>query len=168
MDYKYFMEKALEQADRALSRGEFPVGCVLAYQDRVIVTGARTGTSGDSANETDHAEMIALRELADRKEATEKREISLFCTLEPCLMCYGAILLSGIGEIVYAYEDVMGGGTRCDLSKLPPLYRDRQISIVPNILRNESLKLFKAFFEAPESDYWRGSLLAEYSLEQEI
>jgi len=146
MNYKYFMKKALEQAEKALSRGEFPVGCVLVCQDRVIVTGARTGTAGGSANETDHAEMIALRELADRKESTEKGEISLFCTLEPCLMCYGAILLSGIGEIVYAYEDVMGGGTQCDLTKLPPLYRYRRISIVPNILRNESLKLFKTFF----------------------
>ena len=52
-------------------------------------------------------------------------------------MCFGAILLSGIGKIVYAYEDVMGGGTCCDLTKLTPLYKNRKISIIPNILRKE-------------------------------
>ena len=77
-------------------------------------------------------------------------------------------MLSGISEIVYAYEDVMGGGTRCDFTKLPSLYKNHRISIVPNILRKESLQLFKAFFENPENSYWRGSLLAKYTLSSDI
>jgi tRNA(adenine34) deaminase len=81
-------------------------------------------------------------------------------------MCLGALILSGIGQVVYAYEDVMGGGTKCDLSKLTPLYRDHKISIVPNILRRQSLELFKAFFRNPENRYWQGSLLAQYTLNQ--
>ncbi len=100
------------------------------------------------------------------KKNADRSEFTLFCTMEPCLMCFGAILLSGIGKIVYAYEDIMGGGTRCDLTKLPPLYKNRQISIVPNILREESLELFKTFFANPENNYWKGSLLAEYTLSQ--
>jgi tRNA(adenine34) deaminase len=60
----------------------------------------------------------------------------------------------------------MGGGTSCDLTKLTPLYKDSGISIVPSILRKESLKLFKAFFENPKNAYWRGSLLAGYTLSQ--
>ncbi len=63
MDNHYFMEKALEQAKKALSAGEFPVGCVIAHQDRILVNGARNGTTGDSVNETDHAEMVALRRI---------------------------------------------------------------------------------------------------------
>ena len=86
--------------------------------------------------------------------------------MEPCLMCLGALVLSGIGEIVYAYEDVMGGGTRCDLTKLTPLYKNFKFSIVPSVLRNESLQLFKAFFQNPKNAYWRGSLLASYTLSQ--
>jgi tRNA(adenine34) deaminase len=77
-------------------------------------------------------------------------------------------MLNGISEIVYAYEDVMGGGTRCDLTKLPTLYKNHRISIVPNILRKESLQLFKAFFENPENSYWRGSLLARHTLSSDI
>jgi len=81
-------------------------------------------------------------------------------------MCLGAMILSGISEIVYAYEDVMGGGTSCDLTKLTPLYKDCRILIVPSILRKESLKLFKAFFKNPKNSYLRGSLLAGYTLTQ--
>jgi tRNA(adenine34) deaminase len=82
------------------------------------------------------------------------------------MMCLGAMILSGISEIVYAYEDIMGGGTNCDLTKLTPLYKDCRISIVPNVLRQESLELFKAFFKNPKNSYWRGSLLAGYTLSQ--
>ncbi len=86
--------------------------------------------------------------------------------MEPCLMCFGAILLSGIGEIVYAYEDVMGGGTKSDLKSLPPLYRDRKISVISGVLRSKSLEIFKAYFSNPSNFYWRGSLLADYTLAQ--
>jgi tRNA(adenine34) deaminase len=168
MNYEHFMVNALDQAKKALAAGEFPVGCVMVHQDKILATGSRKGTAGDFPNEIDHAEMIALKRFIDLKVNTDKNRIVLFTTLEPCLMCLGALILSGISEIVYAYEDVMGGGTRCDLKKLPSLYKNHRITIVPNILRKESLKLFKAFFQNPENSYWRGSLLARYTLSSEI
>jgi len=168
MNYEYIMVKALDQAKKALAAGEFPVGCVMVHQDKILATGYRKGTTGDFPNEIDHAEMIALKRLIDLKVNTDKNRIVLFTTLEPCLMCIGALILSGISEIVYAYEDVMGGGTKCDLTELPPLYKNHRISIVPNILRKESLKLFKTFFQNPENSYWRGSLLARYTLSSDI
>jgi len=166
MDYEYFMKKALDQARSALDAREFPVGCVLVHQNRILATGARIGTRGNSPNEIDHAEMIALKRLADTDISTDTKKIVLFTTMEPCLMCLGALILSGISEIVYAYEDVMGGGLNCDLSKLPPLYTTHPISIVPHILRQNSLELFKAFFNTPGNSYWKGSLLAKYTLKQ--
>jgi tRNA(adenine34) deaminase len=166
MDYEHFMGKALEQARKALSAGEFPVGCIIVYQDTILATGSRKGTSGNFPNEIDHAEIIALKQLIDLKVNTDKDRVFLFTTLEPCMMCLGAMILSGISEIVYAYEDIMGGGTNCDLTKLPPLYKNCRISIVPNILRKESLELFKSFFKNPKNSYWRGSLLAGYTLSQ--
>jgi tRNA(adenine34) deaminase len=166
MDYEYFMKKALDQARKALDAGEFPVGCVLVHQNRILATGARKGSMGNFPNEIDHAEMIALKCLADMEIHTDKKEMVLFTTMEPCLMCLGALILSGISEVVYAYEDVMGGGTGCNLTGLTPLYRNQKISIVPHMLRQQSLELFKAFFQNPENSYWRGSLLAEYTLRQ--
>jgi tRNA(adenine34) deaminase len=166
MDYEHFMQKALDQAQKALAKGEFPVGCVMVYQGTILVRASRRGTDGEFSNEVDHAEMVALRHFIDLKKNIDNQQVTLFCTMEPCLMCLGALILSGIGQVVYAYEDVMGGGTKCDLSKLTPLYRDHKISIVPNILRRQSLELFKAFFRNPENRYWQGSLLAQYTLNQ--
>lgn len=166
MDYEYFMQKALDQAQKALAMGEFPVGCVVVYQGKILVSASRSGTSSEFSNEVDHAEMVALRHLINLKKNIDNQHVTLFCTMEPCLMCLGALILSGVGKVVYAYEDVMGGGTQCDLSKLTPLYRDHKISIVPNILRRQSLELFKAFFQNPENTYWQGSLLAQYTLNQ--
>ena len=161
-----FMGHALEEATKALNTGEFPVGCVLVCDGTVVATGARRGTAPGSRmpNEIDHAEMVALRRFYDMGDGIDPNRTTLYCTMEPCLMCYGAILLSGISTIVYAYEDVMGGGTACALDRLPPLYRHRQIEVVPGVMRTESLALFKQFFSNPEQDYWRGSQLAEYTL----
>ena len=166
MDHEHFMTKALQQAEAALDAGEFPVGCVIVHQNRIIATGARVGSSGDCPNEVDHAEMLALRRLIDLKSSINFREVILYSTLEPCLMCFGALIISDIGQIVFAYEDAMGGGTQCDFTRLPPLYKDKQISVVPNILRPKSLQLLKAFFSNPENTYLKDSLLATYTLRQ--
>ena len=164
MDYEYFMKKALEQAEQALAAGEFPVGCVLAYQDKILETGARRSSIGSNRNEIDHAEIVALQRLSDLRDSIDHSQITAFSTLEPCLMCYSALILAGIGKIVYAYEDVMGGGTGCELTRLTPLYRDSSLKVVSGILRAESLKLFKDFFADPANDYLRQSRLAEYTL----
>ena len=165
MNYEYFMRKALKLAEKALLNGEFPVGCVMVYEDKVLVSGSRIHSKGIAINETDHAEITALRKLAHKKDV-EKSKVSVFCNLEPCLMCYGALILSGIGEIVYAYEDVMGGGTSCDLSTLNPLYRNTKISLTSNILRKESLELFKTYFLNTETNYLQDSLLETFTLSQ--
>jgi tRNA(adenine34) deaminase len=158
------MTKALDQAEHALAEGEFPVGCVMVYQDKILVTGSRKGTIGAGINEIDHAEMVALRRLIEIEDKIDPGKITVFCTMEPCLMCYGALILAGVGEIVFAYEDVMGGGTGCELSRLKPLYKNSPVTVVPGIMRAESLKIFNTYFSNPANSYWKQSLLAEYTL----
>jgi tRNA(adenine34) deaminase len=138
----------------------------VAGKDGIVAAGARTATRGDRRNEVDHAEIRTLRRLADTSPAIRPDRLCLYATMEPCLMCFGAILLSGIGRLVYAYEDVMGGATRCDRTHMAPLYRDRRIEVVAGIRRRESLDLFKRFFSTPGRRYWKGSLLADYTLNQ--
>lgn len=168
MDNEYFMGKALNLAQTALEKGEFPVGCVIVYKDKIIASGSREGTAKSITNEVDHAEIMALRNLAEMENFNKisRLEITIYCTMEPCLMCFGAILLAGIGKIVYAYEDVMGGGTSCDTKKLSPLYKNSRITIIPGVLRKESLDIFKMYFYNPSNIYWKGSLLASYTLSQ--
>jgi tRNA(adenine34) deaminase len=166
MDHTQFMQAALDLAQAALSRDEFPVGCVLVYKGKVIASGARRGTRRPIPSELDHAEIIALRELETLAEPIDRNQITVYTTMEPCLMCYGALLISGIESIVYAYEDAMGGATACDRSQLPALYKHSGIKIIAGVCRQESLTLFKSYFSRPAMDYWKGSLLAEYTLAQ--
>jgi len=168
LENEFFMGLALDQAKIAFAKGEFPVGCVIVQKEEVIAGGARQGTSPDSSfvSEIDHAEIRALKSLEDRKGEFLPEESILFCTMEPCLMCFAAIILAGIKKIVYAYEDPMGGGTNCNLSLMAPLYRDAKVEVVPGVLREKSLDLFFNFFNKESNLYWKGSFLAEYTLEQ--
>ncbi len=81
-------------------------------------------------------------------------------------MCYSTMILNGIRKIVYAYEDVMGGGTNLPLAQLNPLYAQMSVNVTAHILRNESIELFKRFFSNPENVYWKDSLLEKYTLSQ--
>ncbi len=162
----FFMEKALEEAQRALEQGEFPVGCVIVHKGEVVASGGRSQSKGPRPSEIHHAEIIALNRLANAGGIPPDPPLTVYTTLEPCLMCYGALLLSGIREIVYAFEDVMGGGTGCDLARLAPLYRSRRVTLVPHVCREESISLLKTYFRTPSNHYWEGSLLARYTLSQ--
>jgi tRNA(adenine34) deaminase len=160
------MEAALELAGMALKRGEFPVGCVIADGDVIVARAHRTGSGTGLGNEVDHAEINALRSLNRIRPEGDRAHLTLYCTMEPCLMCFAASLLSGIGKIVYAYEDVMGGGCRLDRSRLAPLYRDAPMTLVPGVLREQSLALFQRFFSDARHGYWADSLLSRYTLSQ--
>jgi tRNA(adenine34) deaminase len=162
------MRIALQQARQALAGNEFPVGAVIVAGDEPVVTGRRENSRSATANELDHAEIVALRDLLARRPDIARDTLTVYSTMEPCLMCYSALLLNGVRTFVYAYEDAMGGGTGLQLAHLAPLYQAMapEVRILPNILRQESLALFKTFFTSPENDYWRDSLLATYTLAQ--
>ena len=165
-DHQEYMRHALIHAQTALDAGEFPVGCVLVSAGKIIAAGRRINSRDDDANELDHAEIISLRNLFTHNPQIDRSTITAYSTMEPCLMCYASLLLNGIRTIVYGYEDIMGGGTSLDLSQLPVLYNEMQATIIPHVLRQESLTLFKAFFSKPENQYWQGSPLARYTLQQ--
>ncbi len=179
-----WMKQALTLAERALKSGEFPVGCVLVSDNVVVGSGARRHSKDGELNELDHGEIVALRDWLSggcRRNGT----VSAYCTMEPCLMCMGALILNGVDRIVYAYEDVMGGAAGID--RCTPLtgalesldhYRDQNvfqehlycsnnIEIVGGVCRNESLALFKEFFRNEQNTYWKNSLLAKYTLKVE-
>lgn len=161
---EYFMRSAIGEAGDALDAGEFPVGCVIAGPQGVVSTGGRRSSRGPGSNEVDHAEILALKGLYCSGFSGDIRELTLYSTMEPCLMCFGAAIICGILRIVYAYEDVMGGGTACSLENLPPLYKNSDIEVIPYILRDESLELFYRFFSDPKNTYLQGTILAEYTL----
>lgn len=163
------MEEALLEAEEALRLGEFPVGCVIVYQDRIVARGRRQQSGGqtrEAANELDHAEIVALRALQGVMPRVPAAKVTVYATLEPCLMCFAALLLSGVQRIVYAYEDAMGGGTSLPLHQLAPLYRGMEVSVTPHIHRERSLRLFQQFFRESGNPYLGDTMLAAYTLAQ--
>jgi tRNA(adenine34) deaminase len=164
--HQLFMRDALKEASMALDQKEFPVGCVLVRQDHIIARGRRTNSRGQGLLELEHAEIAALRSLDDTGKHMPMNEVIAYTTMEPCLMCFATLLLNGIRHFVYAYEDVMGGGTNLPLDRLSPLYRDMSVTIEAGVLRSHSLEMVKRFFSQPDNAYWQESLLARYTLEQ--
>jgi tRNA(adenine34) deaminase len=93
-------------------------------------------------------------------------ETCVVTTLEPCLMCFSALIVNGIKTIVYAFEDVFGGGTTLNLKGLKPFYRSLDIEIISGVLREESLELFKTFFSDPDNGYLKNTPLARQVLRE--
>jgi len=162
--HEEFMKLALDEARVALRCGDFPVGCVITDGVRVICSGRRKNSRED--NELDHAEVVALREMYRLPPEKRSGELVIYSTMEPCLMCFTTLILNNIKTIVYAYEDVMGGGTNLSLTGLKPLYASMEITVIPYILRQESVQLFRDFFADDDNGYWQDSLLAQYTLRQ--
>ena len=142
------------------------MGCVLVKEDRVIASGRRKNSSGEHANELDHAEVNTLKDLMKNKPQYNMKGVTAYSTMEPCLMCYTTLLLSGIRSFVWAYEDIMGGGTNIPLDQLNQLYAEMRVERIPDILRTESLALFQDFFR--RYSYWGDSELARYTLRQNL
>jgi len=157
------MQLALDEAREALNAGEFPVGCVLTAGGVVLASGRRHHSGAGHPNELDHAEMVALRALWERQAGPAPAGLTVYSTLEPCLMCYGALLLAGVRRIVFGYEDVMGGGLAVHLAGLPPLYAAMAVEHVAGVRRAECKALFREFFQ--NHAYWQGSLLARHAME---
>ncbi len=164
-EHEIFMQEALRQAAEALAAGDFPVGCVIESGGTIISSGRRSNSCG-RINEVDHAEITALRRLLAGDTSVPMDQVTVYSTMEPCLMCFSTLLVNGVRRFVYSYEDVMGGGTNLPLSLLSPLYRELQPSIVGSVLRHQSLLLFKDFFSSPRCMYLKDTMLATYTLQQ--
>ena len=164
--HEHFMRVALEEARQALTAGEFPVGCVMVADGLIVGRGRRHNSLEANRNEIDHAEVVTLRRLSAEQPHLDLGTVTVYSTLEPCLMCYTTMLLSGIRSFVWAYEDVMGGGTNLPLYMLNTLYAQMRVHLLDRVLRNESLRLFHQFFQT--GSYWQESLLARYTLAQTL
>ncbi len=139
------MEVALDQARLAEALGEVPIGAVLVLGDRVIGRGHnRRETSNDP---TTHAEMIAIREGAKAIDSWRLLDTTLYVTLEPCVMCMGAIILARIPRLVYACRDPRAGavGSIYDFSRDERF--NHRVAVTEGILQQECSSLLSGFFQ---------------------
>ena len=138
-DHNYFMKKAFEEAKYAFYKNEVPVGCVVVNNNDII---SRSSNMVELLNDsTAHAELIAITSAQNSLNSKNLDNCILYTTLEPCLMCYGAIYWSKINTIVYAASDKKRGFSRYSLEM------DRKINIINGFMEKESKELLDSFFK---------------------
>jgi tRNA(adenine34) deaminase len=141
-----FMEIALQEARTAAAAGEVPIGAALVLEGKLIArSGNRTIRDGDP---TAHAEIVVLRE-AGRMAANHRLGGAvLYVTLEPCIMCAGAMIQARIARLVYGADDPKGGAARTCFEVLSHARLNHRIEFTPEVLAAESAILLQEFFAA--------------------
>lgn len=139
----YYMSLALKEAEKAFEEDEVPVGAVIVCNNRVIGCGHnQTEILNDV---TAHAEMIALTAAANNLGGKYLPQCTLYVTVEPCIMCAGALGWSQIGRIVYGASDPKRGFTRFCGPNLSPLHP--KTIVTPGVMEEEASELMKDFFK---------------------
>jgi tRNA(adenine34) deaminase len=141
-----WMNLALEEARMAASKGEVPVGAVIVREGELL---ARAGNSPIALHDpTAHAEILALRAACQKEENYRLPHATLYVTLEPCVMCMGAMLHARVARLVYAATDPKTGAA----SSLFQLGKDERLNhhmeITADVLAEESAEMLREFFRS--------------------
>ncbi|MCU7614372.1 nucleoside deaminase [Chryseobacterium sp. GMJ5] len=138
--HEYFMKMALQEAETALEKDEVPIGCVIVSNDRVI---ARAHNLTETLNDvTAHAEMQAITSAANFLGGKYLQNCTLYVTVEPCVMCSGALSWSQISKVVIGARDEQRGFINKNLTMHP------KTEIITGIMENECSAIVKAFFKS--------------------
>ena len=153
MTDEYYMLQALKEAKKAFDDGEIPVGAIILQNEKIIARGYnQVERLNDS---TAHAEIISLTSAFNFLGSKYLPESTIYITLEPCLMCAGALFWSKIGRVVYGADDEKNGYRKfcicppaVDGVELAPWPFHPKSRIVKGVLKDECAHLMKEFFKA--------------------
>ncbi|QOR36968.1 tRNA adenosine(34) deaminase TadA [Clostridium sp. 'deep sea'] len=148
--HEKYMREALIEAQKAADIGEVPVGAIAVYNDKIIARGHNLRET--KADPTAHAEMIVIRKAAAFIKGWRLTDITLYVTLEPCIMCAGAVVQSRLGKLVYGAKDPKAGvvGSIADVIRTPHLPNNTEV--LSGILATECSDLLKIFFSNKRND----------------
>ncbi|HEY3132196.1 MAG TPA: tRNA adenosine(34) deaminase TadA [Acidobacteriota bacterium] len=140
-----FMQEALVEAERARLEDEVPLGAVVVYMSKIVGRGHNSVIS--TGDPTGHAEIIALREAARTLRNYRLPDCDLYCTIEPCAMCAGAMVHSRIRHLFYGAADPKGGAIESTqrLLQIPQL--NHRVIAQGGFLEKESAALLQEFFK---------------------
>ncbi|MBK6828784.1 MAG: nucleoside deaminase [Chitinophagaceae bacterium] len=143
MTHEYFMMQALKEAQKAFEQEEIPIGAVVVINERII---ARGHNMTERLNDpTAHAEMIALTSAFNALGAKYLPDATLYVTIEPCLMCAGALYWSKLGRIVYGAADEKNGYKKTAGTNWP---FHPKTELIRGVLEDQCAQLMKDFFQS--------------------
>ena len=133
----YYMNLALKEAKKAYELNEVPIGCIIVKDGKIISKSYNKKTLKNIA--TYHAEILAINKACKKLNSWYLDECTLYTTVEPCLMCTGAIIQSRISKVVYGTSNESFGYIRN--------INNSKLKIIPNILKEECQNILSKFFE---------------------
>jgi len=146
-NHSYFMELAVEEAKKAGQIGEVPIGAVLVADNGEILAAAHNQTIV-RVDPTAHAEILALREAATKLNNYRLLKASLVVTIEPCIMCMGALVHARVRQVVFGAADPKWGAAGSLYNFAEDLRLNHRVEIVNGVREEECRELMQAFFRA--------------------
>jgi len=140
-----FMRLALNEAEQAFKEGEVPVGAVLVINGEIIASAHNTRELG--FDPTAHAEVIVMREAAQKIKNWRLTGATLYVTKEPCVMCSGTMINARLSRLVYGCSDSKGGAVNSLYQLLSDKRLNHQVEVVSGVLEDECAELLKSFFK---------------------
>jgi len=142
----HFMREALAEAEKAFAKGEVPVGAVLVVKDEVI---ARTHNLVESLSDaTAHAELLCLKKGSEILSHWRLLNATLYCTLEPCPMCAGAMIHSRLNRLVWGAPDLRCGAHGSWVNLLDLEHPIHRLKVTTGIMQEECAQLMRVFFKS--------------------
>jgi tRNA(adenine34) deaminase len=139
------MREALRLARLGAAAGEVPVGAVAAVRGEMVASAYNAPIS--RKDPTAHAEILALRQAAERIGNYRLEGVTLYCTLEPCAMCAGALVAARVERLVFGARDLRFGAVRSKFQLADSELLNHRVEIVEGVLAPECVELLRAFFE---------------------
>jgi tRNA(adenine34) deaminase len=139
------MREALRLARQAAAGGEVPVGAVVAMGGAIVGRGRNASIARQDP--TAHAEILALREAAERVGNYRLGGATLYSTLEPCVMCAGALVTARVERLVFGARDLRFGGVRSKFQVADSDLLNHRVAVVEGVLGPECVDLLREFFE---------------------
>ena len=144
-DDERFLDEAIQLAREAELAGEVPVGAIAVKDGQVVGRGRNSPIA--SNDPTAHAEMLALREAAAALGNYRLEGVTLYSTLEPCVMCAGALVAARVARLVFGARDLRFGGVRSKFKLADTDILNHRVTVVENVRSVECAELMREFFE---------------------
>jgi len=145
-DDNFFMQRALSLAQLAADQDEVPVGAVIVHQNKIIAEGFNQPISNSDA--TGHAEIIALRKAGEIIANYRLMDTTLYVSLEPCLMCAGAMVHARIKRLVFGAYDLKSGVIHSQLNALALPFLNHRIETQGGLMQVECGRMLSEFFRS--------------------
>ena len=161
---EYFMREALKEAEKSLAKEEIPIGCVIVKEGKIIGHGHNAREELQQA--IMHAEIMAIKEANQREGNWRLLDTTLFVTIEPCVMCSGAIGLARIPQVIYGAANQKFGGAGSLYDILTDARLNHRVEVETGVLEAECAAIMQDFFRQGRQRKKEAKRLAKEGLEE--